>query len=79
MLDYGLDAVDIKLQTELLLDALVLGGALEEVIYHIESYVKEQVYEMKAEYSPPKVDIIMQNQLPTDFYILVSGSLDVLT
>lgn len=29
---------------------------------------------MKAEYFPPKVDIILQNEIPTDFYILVSGS-----
>lgn len=30
---------------------------------------------MKAEYFPPKVDIILQNEIPTDFYILVSGAL----
>ena len=29
---------------------------------------------MKAEYFPPKVDIILQNEIPTDFYILVSGA-----
>ncbi|CAL8996714.1 unnamed protein product [Prunus brigantina] len=34
--------------------------------------------EMKAEYFPPKVDIILQNEIPTDFYILVFGALDVL-
>lgn len=32
-----------------------------------------QVSEMKAEYYPPKVEIILQNEIPTDFYILVSG------
>ncbi|KAI5354801.1 hypothetical protein L3X38_007696 [Prunus dulcis] len=34
--------------------------------------------EMKAEYFPPKFDIILQNEIPTDFYILVFGALDVL-
>ena len=29
---------------------------------------------MKAEYFPPKVDIILQNEIPTDLYILVSGA-----
>jgi hypothetical protein len=30
---------------------------------------------MKAEYFPPKVEIILQNEIPTEFYILVSGTL----
>jgi hypothetical protein len=29
---------------------------------------------MKAEYFPPREDVILQNEAPTDFYILVSGS-----
>ena len=29
---------------------------------------------MKAEYYPPKEDVILQNEAPTDFYILVSGA-----
>lgn len=29
---------------------------------------------MKAEYFPPKEDVILQNEAPTDFYILVSGA-----
>lgn len=29
---------------------------------------------MKAEYFPPKVDIVLQNEIPTDFYIIVSGA-----
>ncbi|KAA3476945.1 potassium channel AKT1 isoform X2 [Gossypium australe] len=32
------------------------------------------VSEMKAEYFPPKEDIILQNEAPTDFYILVTGA-----
>lgn len=29
---------------------------------------------MKAEYFPPREDIILQNEAPTDFYILVNGA-----
>lgn len=29
---------------------------------------------MKAEYFPPKEDIILQNEAPTDLYILVNGA-----
>ncbi|RAL37244.1 hypothetical protein DM860_004166 [Cuscuta australis] len=36
------------------------------------------VSEMKAEYFPPKEDIILQNEAPTDFYILVAGAVDLL-
>ncbi|KAF3446014.1 hypothetical protein FNV43_RR11192 [Rhamnella rubrinervis] len=42
-----------------------------------EDLVTQLISEMKAEYFPPKVDIILQNEIPTDFYILVSGSVDV--
>ncbi|XP_078428864.1 potassium channel AKT1-like [Wolffia australiana] len=35
------------------------------------------VSEMKAEYFPPKEDVILQNEAPTDFYILVSGTVDL--
>ncbi|KAG8376134.1 hypothetical protein BUALT_Bualt09G0031700 [Buddleja alternifolia] len=35
------------------------------------------VSEMKAEYFPPKEDVILQNEAPTDFYILVTGSVVV--
>ena len=29
---------------------------------------------MKAEYFPPREDVILQNEAPTDFYIVVTGS-----
>lgn len=35
------------------------------------------VSEMKAEYFPPKEDVILQNEAPTDFYILVTGAADL--
>ncbi|PRQ28121.1 putative potassium channel, voltage-dependent, EAG/ELK/ERG [Rosa chinensis] len=40
-----------------------------------EELTVQLVSEMKAEYFPPKVDIILQNEIPTDFYILVAGAL----
>ncbi|XP_074280504.1 potassium channel AKT1-like isoform X2 [Silene latifolia] len=36
------------------------------------------VSEMKAEYFPPKEDVILQNEAPTDLYVLVSGSMDLI-
>lgn len=33
-----------------------------------------KVTEMKAEYFPPKEDVILQNEAPTDLYILVTGA-----
>ncbi|KAI8022014.1 Potassium channel AKT1 [Camellia lanceoleosa] len=35
------------------------------------------VSEMKAEYFPPKEDVILQNEAPTDFYILVNGAVEL--
>ncbi|KAG6521271.1 hypothetical protein ZIOFF_018382 [Zingiber officinale] len=32
------------------------------------------VSEMKAEYYPPREDVILQNEAPSDFYILVTGT-----
>ncbi|KAI3506178.1 hypothetical protein L1887_28534 [Cichorium endivia] len=37
------------------------------------------VSEMRAEYFPPKEDVILQNEAPTDFYILVSGAVEVIS
>ncbi|KAJ8773578.1 hypothetical protein K2173_005824 [Erythroxylum novogranatense] len=34
------------------------------------------VSEMKAEYFPPREDVILQNEAPTDLYILVSGTVE---
>ncbi|KAJ9168346.1 hypothetical protein P3X46_019886 [Hevea brasiliensis] len=44
-----------------------------------EDLISQLVSEIKVEYYPPKVEIILQNEIPTDFYILVSGEVDVLT
>ncbi|KAG5562646.1 hypothetical protein RHGRI_005390 [Rhododendron griersonianum] len=35
-----------------------------------DDLITQLVSEMKAEFFPPKVDIILQNEIPTDFYIL---------
>ncbi|KAJ4787913.1 Potassium channel [Rhynchospora pubera] len=36
------------------------------------------VAEMRAEYFAPREEIILQNEAPTDFYIVVTGNLDLL-
>ncbi|EYU27297.1 hypothetical protein ABFS82_10G089300 [Erythranthe guttata] len=36
------------------------------------------VSEMRAEYFPPKEDVILQNEAPTDFYILATGAVELL-
>lgn len=33
---------------------------------------------MKPEYFPPKEDVILQNEAPTDFYILVTGAVVII-
>ncbi|KAH7840674.1 hypothetical protein Vadar_020079 [Vaccinium darrowii] len=43
-----------------------------------DNLIIQLVSEMKAEYFPPKVDIILQNEISTEFYIVVSGAVDVL-
>ncbi|RVX19571.1 Potassium channel KAT3 [Vitis vinifera] len=43
-----------------------------------DDLVTQLVSEIKAEYFPPKVDIILQNEIPTDFYIIAAGAMDVL-
>ncbi|XVF49274.1 hypothetical protein PTKIN_Ptkin03bG0255400 [Pterospermum kingtungense] len=55
-----------------LMDKLYLfRGVSNDLLFQLVS-------EMKAEYFPPKEDIILQNEAPTDFYILVTGSVDLL-
>ncbi|CAN1837906.1 Potassium channel KAT3 [Linum perenne] len=39
-----------------------------------EDLITQLVSEMKAEYFPPKVEIILQNEIPTDFYVMISGA-----
>lgn len=41
--------------------------------FHVLTFVLK-VSEMKAEYFPPKEDVILQNEAPTDLYILVTGA-----
>ncbi|KAF5207941.1 Potassium channel akt1 [Thalictrum thalictroides] len=80
------------LQQQETLDSL--PKAIQSSISHFLFYpVVEQIYlfkgiskdllfqlvsEMKAEYFPPKEDVILQNEAPTDFYLLASGAVDLL-
>ncbi|KAI3728272.1 hypothetical protein L6452_16905 [Arctium lappa] len=44
-----------------------------------EDLSSQLVTDLKAEYFPPKVEVILQNEIPTDFYIIVSGAMEMLT
>ncbi|GFP80239.1 potassium channel akt1 [Phtheirospermum japonicum] len=44
-----------------------------------EDLLFQLVSEMRAEYYPPKEDVILHNEAPTDFYIIATGAVDFLT
>ncbi|KAK8453685.1 hypothetical protein SEVIR_5G326800v4 [Setaria viridis] len=41
-------------------------------------FIQQLVTEMQAEYFAPKEDIMLQNDKPSDLYLLVSGAVDIL-
>ncbi|XP_020097546.1 potassium channel KAT3-like isoform X1 [Ananas comosus] len=41
------------------------------------NFIFQLVTEMQAEYFPPKEDVILQNEAPSDIYILVSGTVEL--
>ncbi|KAI5072260.1 hypothetical protein GOP47_0012946 [Adiantum capillus-veneris] len=41
-------------------------------------FMLQLVTEMRAEYFPPREDIILHNEAPTEFYVLVSGQVELL-
>ncbi|CAO2842195.1 unnamed protein product [Amaranthus hypochondriacus] len=43
-----------------------------------QNFLFQLVSEMDAEYFPPREDVIIQNEFPTDIYILVSGAVDII-
>ncbi|KAK9141627.1 hypothetical protein Syun_011027 [Stephania yunnanensis] len=51
--------------------AYLFRGVSNDLLFQLVS-------EMKAEYFPPKEDVILQNEAPTDFYVLVTGAVDLL-
>ncbi|KAJ9548610.1 hypothetical protein OSB04_021153 [Centaurea solstitialis] len=48
--------------------AYLFQGVSKDLLFQLVS-------EMKAEYFPPKEDVILENEAPTDFYILVNGGM----
>ncbi|CAN1143538.1 Potassium channel AKT2/3 [Linum perenne] len=46
-------------------------GVSREILLHL-------VAQMKAEYIPPREDVIMQNEAPDDLYIIVSGEVEMI-
>ncbi|XVF45239.1 hypothetical protein PTKIN_Ptkin02bG0189200 [Pterospermum kingtungense] len=49
----------------------LFNGTSRETLLHL-------VAKMKAEYIPPKEDVIMQNEAPDDVYIIVSGEVEII-
>ncbi|KAL9288910.1 Potassium channel KAT3 [Arabidopsis thaliana] len=43
-----------------------------------EGLLVQLVSQIQAEYFPPKMEIILQNEIPTDFYVIVSGGVDII-
>jgi hypothetical protein len=43
------------------------------ISFNVHIYPNLKVTEMKAEYFPPKEDVVLENEAPTDFYIFVTG------
>ncbi|XP_021758137.1 potassium channel AKT1-like isoform X2 [Chenopodium quinoa] len=53
----------------LLYQVYLFRGVSDDLLFQLVS-------EMKAEYYPPKEDVILQNEAPTDLYVLVSGAME---
>ncbi|GKF34457.1 potassium channel AKT1-like protein [Tanacetum coccineum] len=47
--------------------AYLFHGGSNDLLFQLVS-------DMKAEYFPPKEDVILQNEAPVDFYVLVTGA-----
>lgn len=47
------------------------------ISFHLSAY-DLKVSQMKAEFFSPNEDVILQNEAPTDFYIVVNGKLDLI-
>nr|GEY98696.1 WD repeat-containing protein 75 [Tanacetum cinerariifolium] len=50
--------------------AYLFHGGSNDMLFQLVS-------DMKAEYFPPKEDVILQNEAPTDFYVLVTGAVEL--
>ncbi|XP_041992405.1 potassium channel AKT1-like [Salvia splendens] len=55
---------------------------LVEKVYLFQGVSKDLLFqlvsEMKGEYFPPREDIILQNEAPTDMYIMVTGAVELI-
>ncbi|XP_050890017.1 potassium channel AKT6 isoform X2 [Lathyrus oleraceus] len=56
---------------ELIKQVYLFNGVSRDLLYQL-------VTELKAEFFPPKEDVILQNETPTDFYIVVFGAVDLI-
>uniref|UniRef100_A0A3Q7IRQ1 Potassium channel n=1 Tax=Solanum lycopersicum TaxID=4081 RepID=A0A3Q7IRQ1_SOLLC len=67
-----LDHLSMMHRTDTVDKAYLFHGVSHDVLFQLVS-------EMKAEYFPPKEDIILQNEASTDLYILVNGAVDLIS
>ncbi|GER51420.1 potassium channel AKT1 [Striga asiatica] len=58
------------------LTAYIIGN-MTNLVVHGTSKTRRFVSEMRAEYFAPKEDVILQNEAPTDFYIIANGAVVV--
>ncbi|KAL5071427.1 hypothetical protein RYX36_022314 [Vicia faba] len=56
---------------ELIQQVYLFSGVSRDLLHQL-------VTELKAEFFPPKEDVILQNETPTDFYIMVFGAADLI-
>ncbi|KAL3654755.1 RAC-alpha serine/threonine-protein kinase [Castilleja foliolosa] len=56
---------------DLVKDVYLFRGVSDDLHFQLVS-------EMRAEYYPPKEDVILRNEAPTDFYIIATGAVDLL-
>ncbi|WZZ13971.1 hypothetical protein YC2023_107060 [Brassica napus] len=73
--DQMLSHICLKFKTEGLKQQETLNNLPKAIRSSIANYLFFPIVsDIDAEYFPPKEDIILQNEAPTDLYILVSGS-----
>ncbi|KAK2446069.1 potassium channel AKT1 [Trifolium repens] len=54
------------------------GVQQQDVIDSLPKAIRSSVTDMKAEYFPPKEDVVLENEAPTDFYIFVTGGAELI-
>ncbi|KAJ8555465.1 hypothetical protein K7X08_012961 [Anisodus acutangulus] len=89
-LRYRTDSEGLQQQTLETLPKAIRSGISNHLFYSLvdkvylfhgvsDDLLFQLVAEMKAEYFPPREDVILQNEAPTDLYILVTGAVELIS